>query len=66
MFTMECDYGKSVYLGFYDVVKILSFPWLSIKRFTFRVKSSNYIFFLLGISHVVKNFYIKSKSYISL
>ena len=65
MFTMECDYGKSVYFSFY-VIKILSFPRQSPKRFIFRVKSSDLIFFLLGISHVVKNIYIKSKSFMSL
>ena len=38
------------------------FPHQSLKRFTFRVKSSDSIFFLLDLSSIVNWFYIKSKS----
>ena len=39
-----------------------NFPRQSLKRFTFRVKSSDSIFFL-GFSPIVNEFYIISKSY---
>ena len=39
----------------------IHFPSQSLKKFTFRVKLSDSIFFLLGLSPIVKKFDMKSK-----
>ena len=43
--------------------RITVIPRQSLEKFTFRVKSSDSIIFLLGLSHIVNQFDIKSKSF---
>ena len=56
---------KGIDLQGFKLVK-KHFPCQSLKRFTFCVKLSDSIFFLLGLSHIVNQFDIKIKCFFCL
>ena len=54
--TMSLDKDKTRIMNCWSLPKVnkIIFPRQSLKRFTFRVKISDSIFFLLGLSPIVK------------